>query len=83
MSELSEIVLKFRHLKDLSKGALSIEQFTWMFEVLILWCIIKDEDEIEDVISRLQDEVADYMDSITGRKDSGNEVHGSKSDKIH
>ena len=85
MAELGDIVRKFRRLKKFSNEVLSIEQFEWIFEVLILWCITKDEDEIEGLITKLQDEVSTWMDEKMGKANerTATEIHGNTNDKIH
>ena len=79
LSELKEIIRKYRKLKEQSSEIFSIEQFDWFFEVFILWCIIKTEDEIESLINKMQAEVTAYLEGF----DAGCCVQRSPSRKIH
>ena len=55
---------KFDHLLDVAGGKLEPKEFEWLFEVFLMWCIIKTPDEIEKLVERLTVDVVKYLDKM-------------------
>ena len=65
MPKLKETLqAKFDHLYEVADGQFLPNEFEWLFEVFLMWCIIKDQPEIDEAVERFQDDVVECLDKM-------------------